>query len=226
MESGPLSQPDFAALGKKAVLFCHVTTQIDGRPDDDLMRQKEFRGFPSLAIMDAEGEVVKRDVGRTVEAMSSAIDAVQSYTTLKAKVDAGAKDLAAKLFVAEVRLGKIDVDEAKARLAKFKLTGEDKKLIDGLIFDKELAGWFDQARNRSLTPPEFFKKIYDAYKAGDRPSSDEQSQTTFWNFLLQGAETAGDADAFEVAAGKAIERTKKGYDDRLDAIRRKAKSKK
>jgi hypothetical protein len=204
-------------------LFCHVTTRIDGRPDDDLLSQKGFSGFPSLAIMDAEGEILKKDVGRSVAAMGSAVDAVQAYSLLKTKAAAGEKGLDAKLFVAEVKLGKIDVSEAKKQLGKFKLSGDDKKLLDGLIFDKELAGWFSEARSGSTTPADFFKKIYGAYKAGSRPSDDEQSQFTFWNFLLQGAETAGDAEAFEVAADKAVERTRKGFEKRLKAIRRKAK---
>lgn len=212
-------------LGKKAVLFCHVTTRIDGRPDDDLLNQKGFRGFPSVAIMDAEGEIVKKGVGRSVAAMGSAIDAVSAYNAIKTKVASGEKGLDAKLFVASVRLGKIDADEAKEKLGKYKLSAANKKIVEGLIFDKEMDGWFSKARSRGLTPQEFFAKIYDAYKAGRRPSDSEESQNTFWNFLLQGAEEAGDVEAFQAAVDKAIARTKKGFADRLEAIKNKAKAK-
>lgn len=206
--------------------MCHVTTQIEGRPDDDLLSQKGFRGFPSLAILDAEGEILKKDIGRTVEAMNTAVDAVSEYNSLKQKIASGAKGLEAKLFVAEVRLGKIDVAEAEAKLAKFKLTGDDKKLVDSLIFDKEFSDWLDQARSRKLAAPEFFGKVLKAYKAGRRPSEGGEAAPMFWQFLLQGAEDAADPKAFEAAAKIQIEQMKKELDGRLESIRRKAKAKK
>ncbi len=176
--------------------------------------------------MDSEGAILKKDIGRTVPAMNNAVDAVSEYNSLKQKVDAGQKGLEARLFVAEVRLGKIDADEAKAKLAKFNLTGDDKKLVERLIFDKQMTGWLEEARSRRLSAREFFGNVHKAYKAGRRPSEGSEAEATFWQFLLQGAEEAGDPDAFEAAAKKQVEQMKKDFDRRLESLRRKAKAKK
>ena len=176
--------------------------------------------------MDAAGEILKKDIGRSVVAMNAAVDSVSEYNSLKAKIAAGEKGLEAKMFVAEVRLGKIEAEEAKAQLAKFKLTGDDKKMVDSLIFDKEFTGWYDEARNRRMAPEEFFGKVYKAFKDGQRPSAGSETEPMFWQFLMQGADNAADPEAFEAASAKQIERMKKDLADRLEAIRRKAKAKK
>ena len=49
------SSKGFQSWGKdNAILFAAVMTKIEGRKDDELLRTYEFRGFPSMAILDAD----------------------------------------------------------------------------------------------------------------------------------------------------------------------------
>src|SRR5688572_23206498 len=56
LESGPLLDDALAELGKECVLFCHITTRIPGHPDDDLLTKMGGAGFPTLLVLDAEGD--------------------------------------------------------------------------------------------------------------------------------------------------------------------------
>ena len=67
------SKEDFQAWGKKdVVLFASVMTRIEGREDDDLLTKYGFRGFPSFAILDAEGEAITKQMGRDLASMQTA----------------------------------------------------------------------------------------------------------------------------------------------------------
>ena len=83
-------------------------------------------------------------------AMNGAVDAAQTYYSVKAKIAGGAKDLEAALVIAELKLGKIEAKDAKEKLAKHKLSAEDSKLVEGLVFDKELASWLDDESAKEL----------------------------------------------------------------------------
>lgn len=63
------------AFSRKYVTFLHVTTLIPGRSDDDLLGRVGGSGFPTLLVLDAEGEVVARPQERTVHAFELAIAA-------------------------------------------------------------------------------------------------------------------------------------------------------
>jgi len=54
-----LSKDQFLAFAKKVVPFLHITTKIKGRKDDDLFNRKiRFGGYPTLVLMDPEGEIL------------------------------------------------------------------------------------------------------------------------------------------------------------------------
>ena len=203
-----------------------MTTRIQGREDDDLLSQKGFQGFPSLAIMDANGEVLKKDLGRSIPAMNAAVDSIGAYHGLKARIASGEKGLEGKMFMAELAMGKITAAEAKSKVGALKLSAADSKKVDSLIFDSEFSEWLDKARSRRMPAPEFFGNVHKAFKAGRRPTVGGEAEPMFWQFLLQGAENAADPVAFEAAAKKQLEQMKKQLDTQLEAIKRKAASKK
>ena len=61
LEKRVFSTTEFQSWGKNnAVLFAATMTKIEGRKDDELLRTYEFRGFPSMAILDAKGEAITK----------------------------------------------------------------------------------------------------------------------------------------------------------------------
>ena len=83
------SQKKFQTWGKgDAILFAAVMTRIEGRENDRLLRKYGFSGFPSLAILDADGALITKQITRNTGSIQSAMRASQSYASLKKKVDA------------------------------------------------------------------------------------------------------------------------------------------
>ena len=84
------SKKDFQTWGKQnAILFAAVMTKIEGRKDDALLRTYEFRGFPSMAILDADGTAMTKKVPRDLYSMSNIVAAAPAYAKLSAAIEAG-----------------------------------------------------------------------------------------------------------------------------------------
>ncbi len=68
MERGALSTAEFREFGKDYVLFCHITSRVEGEPYADLLSKKGGGGWPYLVAMDADGNVAAKHSGsRSVE---------------------------------------------------------------------------------------------------------------------------------------------------------------
>ena len=66
LEGGALMQDDFVRFSKNYVLFAHVTSQVPGDKNQDLLQKKGGTGFPFIAFMDSEGNVIaKHEASRT-----------------------------------------------------------------------------------------------------------------------------------------------------------------
>ena len=177
-------------------MFVHITTRIEGHPYDDLLVKNGFTGFPTLAILDQEGNVLTKDVGRSVDAMSQAIGGMAVLIDLEKREAAGEEGLEKSLFKARLRLGKIDLVEAKTKLADLEFTDAERKELDSILLGKEMMEWLMDPLGG---PDAAMTKVYEAYKAGRRPDSSEQSQSLYYQILLDAAEKAKDAVAFEAA---------------------------
>ena len=113
------STDDFQAWGKdNAILFAAVMTKIEGRKDDALLRTYEFRGFPSMAVLDASANAVTKSIPRDLQSMQRIVAATPGYVKLAAAVDAGEDVNASEWFLARLRLGKLTSAEAKEQLAE------------------------------------------------------------------------------------------------------------
>jgi hypothetical protein len=101
LESGALSDEAFPAFAKEVIPYLNVMTKIEGHPYDNLLRDKGFGGFPSLAFMDAEGNVLAKQGERSVEGFRKTHKAVANFQDLQARIKKGEKGLEFALFVAE-----------------------------------------------------------------------------------------------------------------------------
>ncbi len=81
-----LSSDEFAKWSADKLLFLHVTTRVDTDKYQTLLRDKGFRGFPSLAFLDAEGEVIAKHSGpRTLEGVKATSASAKKYLGLQAQ---------------------------------------------------------------------------------------------------------------------------------------------
>ena len=47
-------------MNSDVVWFLHNTSQVDDEPYPDLLSEKGFRGFPSVAVMDSVGDIIAK----------------------------------------------------------------------------------------------------------------------------------------------------------------------
>jgi hypothetical protein len=133
------------------VLFCHVTTHVQGDKYDGLLREKGGTGFPTLAFMDEAGEVLAKQPGaeRTVPAFSGTLAKVTELRALERQTPVAVADIA----LLRIDLGAITSLEAarKALAPAGKLSEPQQKRADASLLKleaSELVAGRAQARLR------------------------------------------------------------------------------
>jgi hypothetical protein len=192
------------------VPFLHVTTRIEGRENDDLLRRKAKRAvFPTIILMDGAGEPLYTFdrvalsawlAGGPIpmEVFARKLDACERYLALAARARAG-DDVEVELALAAAAIGRIDVAELEARLQGAELTPAQAKTVRQLrvnaVCDRNVALLRTPRGNR----PEEFKRItrefVELYRSGTQPDCDS-AITYWWVIAYHGAETR-DADLLE-----------------------------
>ncbi|HYC77815.1 MAG TPA: hypothetical protein VEI02_09325 [Planctomycetota bacterium] len=201
LEAEALSDAAFPEFGKKTVLFCHVTSRVDGEKYDKLLTEKGGRGFPYLVYMDADGGVLGSPAGRTVAAFDEGLATAQAAKAKRADLEkraaSGDKNAAAELLEDDLKSGRCDADAAKKRMAA--MSGIDpavKARLESRLLDAEVSTIVGKAKG-----PEDLPKIAEELKAlkaaGRVPTGD--SAQTFWSVLFQASLKAGDAKGAEEA---------------------------
>lgn len=182
------------------VLFTSIATRIEGRKHDDLLRQKGGRGYPTLAIMDAAGEVLTRDIDRNNAGIEKAVQSALDYARLQKRREAGEDVLAEQFFLTQLRLRMLSVDEAQRGLESYgkKLVAKDVGEASSLILALEIEVWRSQmGRDKGAA---LNKGCYEAFKAGRSPVSGSRAdEYLFYRPVLVGAGHAEDLATFEKA---------------------------
>ena len=84
----------------------HNTSMVDDEPYPDLLQEKGGTGFPYLAVLDADGEVIAPHNGaRTVEAFAKTVAAAAKYQGLKKRFESGDQEAAADYLKVGLDLG-------------------------------------------------------------------------------------------------------------------------
>ena len=191
MERGALSDKDFPTFSKKVIPFLHITTRIAGKKYDGLLGEKGFRGFPSLAFMDASGKVVGEPADRTVAGFDKTRALLENYHSLLARQEDGEKGLEFELFLAEYGLGKVSGRQALKKLDGFEgLTEKQKSLADQIRLDERVKGLLQSARDDSDIA-RVSEELLEILDSGKLPS--KELMLDFWAVLAHTAQVNRDA---------------------------------
>ncbi len=198
------------------MLFCHITTRIEGRKYENLLSEKGGQGFPHVVAMDAEGEVTAELSDRTVAGMRKMVETGAAYARLRTKKDrTNAEEI--QVLEAEIGLGKVDVDDAKKRIGGLKdVAPADRKRLDGLLVDLEIKGVLDEANGRQVNSREesnalrieLGARFAAMWKAGKEPTGEQYVQP-FYILMLEHAVKEVEPALFE----KALDVLKKKFAD-------------
>jgi predicted ribosome quality control (RQC) complex YloA/Tae2 family protein len=212
------SKKDFQAWGKQnVVLFAAVMTKIEGRKDDELLRTYEFRGFPSMAILDAEGGAVTKEIPRDLFSMQNIVASAPSYVKLAAAAEAGEQVDAKAWYLAQLGMGKLSVEEAKAQLATVGLAADAKVKAEQIVFVMEMNDLSRSSRGRGATAEDKMaacEAVYEAFKAGKRVPAGSTPEQFVDDMLIDAAKSSGDAKAFFFA----YDRVKARHQERIEQM--------
>lgn len=208
------------------MLFCHVTSRVEGDAHQDLLQAKGGRGFPYLVWMDAAGSVIAKQGDRSVEGFQKTHKTLLDFLALEAKAAKGDKAAGVDALIAGLELGRYDVDAAKDKLAGLgKVAADKQKVIDGLLINLEVDGVMADVRSQEQVV-EAAVKFRDMEKAGRVPTG--RSARVFYSVILEGHAADKDAKAYEATLGvlkkllegeRNAERILKRYEDTLEKLK-------
>jgi hypothetical protein len=189
----------FAAWAKDFVLFCHITTRVEDDPYQDLLQEKGGRGFPYLAFLDAEGNVIGKHQGaRTVAGFRQSGEKIGSFLELKKRAEGGDKAAGADYLVARIELGLVEGDEVEREVqALGELTPEQHATLDPLLNDVQIRGILKGVNPKDReTVFDAGKRFLEMMQAGKLPKGKQEAQA-FWGLIMGYAEQQQDAATYE-----------------------------
>ncbi|MEZ5963550.1 MAG: hypothetical protein R3F56_06860 [Planctomycetota bacterium] len=148
----------------------------------DLLRQKGFRGFPTLAFMDAEGEVLTSKVSRAVPAFRRTAAVLATVAELS-KADKEGKlegDAAAKLLLARIDLGEMDLARATERRNAIKgpLSEASKQSLSERITDLEVAAIVDRHQQEAMPKRNELMQALRTKPGGEQPTAEQRREVS------------------------------------------------
>ncbi|MCA8976443.1 MAG: hypothetical protein KDC98_17115 [Planctomycetes bacterium] len=213
------SKKDFQVWGKQnAVLFAAVMTKIDGRKDDDLLRTYGFRGFPSMAILDADGAAITKKVPRDLYSMRNIVAAAPTYVKLKAEVDAGTDVDKGQWLMAQLGMGELGAAEAREQLAGADLDDATRATAEQMLFVVEMQELSGTLRGRDVSAEAktaACAAVYEAFKAGKRLPEGAAPEQFVDDMLIEAAKDNSDGEAFFFA----YERVKARFLERIEMMK-------
>lgn len=175
--------------------YLHITTRIEGRKDEELFREKGGRGFPTMKFMDADGKVIGEPSGRDVASFESSLTSLMVVTNLEKRIASGEKGLENELFLAKMRLGLFELEEAKTQLAGLKeFTKEQKAEIAVLMVNLEVMDIMKGVDSEEAAIAAG-SKFNEMRKDGRIPTGDAIG--SYWSLIMTFAESKSDVDLFE-----------------------------
>ena len=80
LEQTVFSKPEFVEFSKSVVLFCHISTRIPSDPNAFLFAEKGGNAFPTLMVLDEDGNVLARQCGeRSMRAVREVVGEGQAF---------------------------------------------------------------------------------------------------------------------------------------------------
>ncbi len=219
------------------VLFCHITTRIEGRPYDDLLGEKGGRGFPSLMFLDASGELLGEHQGpRTVEGLTKSLASVQKkakeLAALRAKAEGGDRTAKLRLLIMDLDNGAVTFADAGPLVEELgSVSGALKKQLEAGLAAAEYRQVLEQVKGQPDAVVAAGSKFSEMAK-GDRIPELVRAPK-YWPYLLEHAAAEGDLNLFDKAQKRYLAEVAEAYgrgspafrqvDDKVELLREDAK---
>lgn len=211
-ETRAKSLKDFQEWSRNCVLFLHVTSRVEGDKYQKLASQRGSVGFPYLAFLDANGDLLAGRVARDVKSfefsLNKALEVRKELDDLARKSAAGDKEAEKLLFFEKAELLHYSPPEARRAMEGLELSEDERKRAEGALVVLEI-----REAISLLTPDEKTRiaagsRFAGMKRAGRLPLDPKKSEWRyFYSFIMVYAESEKDAPLFE----EALETYKKQY---------------
>ena len=176
------------------MLFTHVTSQVADEPYPNLLSEKGRNSFPSIAVLDATGELLAVHEGpRDIAGFEKTVAKAREFAPLLAKAAAGDKAARKQVLLTRVRWKAIAPDELRRQADELELSADEKAQIAAGLTDLELLHV-----RRLKDPNEALAMLRRIHDEGRVPASGTP-QLMFWNYWLTHADALGDATEYRRA---------------------------
>jgi hypothetical protein len=166
------------------------------------MAEKGGRGFPHLAILDANGDVVAKPGSRDVPGFVAAVSDGKQFMALRNKEDPSVDDRI-ELLGMEIKLGNYDFEKAKEAAGKIEgMTDAQKAKVDEAIFPLEVMSLLPKGRQPTPEERQAAGKAFAGMFRAGRDPTEPQIMQPFFIFMLDYAEAEKDVELFRSALGK------------------------
>src|SRR5262249_34706543 len=141
LEETVLARPEFAEFSKDYVLFFHVTTHIPSDPDGYLFAEKGGVGFPTLMILDENGNTLAKHCGeRNMRSVRAMAEEARSFSDLIRHATTGDVAVRYECLCKQLEYGHLEPELARERVKALGDLSEDReKWLDGAITSRECA---------------------------------------------------------------------------------------
>ncbi|MCB9882098.1 MAG: hypothetical protein H6834_09930 [Planctomycetes bacterium] len=181
------------------MLFCHVASRLEDRTYNRLREDKKLLGLPSLAFLDAEGNVLVQVPfdRRTIAGLESTGRRARDYVRYRAAWEKGTSRERAMFLRMQLEERQLSLEEARAKRRAIG-TLDDTELedaLDRLLLHLQISSELAQAgQERRYT---LGARFWDMHVNGPRPGP--EVSRGYWFAILEWAEREKDAAIFERA---------------------------
>jgi hypothetical protein len=199
LEQTVLSKPDFIEFAKSYVLLCHISTRIPSDADNFLFAEKGGNAFPTLMVLDAEGNVLARQCGeRSMRAVREVVGEGQRFSDMIR--NAGSSDVNQRYdcLCRQIEYGHLGPEAARANLAAIKgLSGDRAARLEGAIVSLECRLALLEIRKAPDESSQFAaaKRLVEMKRANHIPS--DQNVFPFWDWVMSYASHHQDVALYE-----------------------------
>jgi hypothetical protein len=199
LEQCVFSQPDFVEFSKSMVLFCHISTHIPSEPHGGLFAEKGGTAFPTVMVLDADGNVLARQCGeRSLRAVCDAVDQAKSFACLIGSSATADADTRYCCLLKQIELGHFTPPDARAKVKALGALAPDRETrLHAAVTAREFALAVIEIRR---APDDAGRlqaagRLVEMKKAGHIPA--DGNAIAFWDWVIAYAEHARDPGLYE-----------------------------
>lgn len=203
---------EFQEWSKNCVLFLHVTSRVEGDKYQKLASRRGSSGFPYLAFLDANGDLLAGRVSRDVKSfefsLNKAREVKQELDDLAKRSEAGDKEADKLRFFKKVELLHFSAAKARQAMEGLGLSADEKKKAEAELVDLDIREVMLTLTLDEKTRIAAGSKFAEMKEDGRIPSAPQKTEWRyFYHFIMIYAESEKNVKLFE----DALETWKKQY---------------